>query len=161
MTKKSGNQANQRGSARLAAVQALYQMDVGRASLEATMGEFIAGRLGQETEGDHYLPADADYFGQILKGVTSRQLSIDPMIDQSLVEGWPVERIDSTLRAILRAGTFELMAKADVPASVVISEYVEVAKAFFEDEAPKLVNAVLDRVAQQVRPIRTKEKSGD
>src|ERR1044072_1744627 len=93
--------ANQRGAARLAAVQALYQMDVGRQSLEETLAQFNTYRLGREIEGEQYLPADADFFGQIVRGVIKSQLEIDPMVDAALDEGWPMARIDATLRAIL------------------------------------------------------------
>lgn len=143
--------ANQRGAARLAAVQALYQMDVGRQSLEETLAQFNTYRLGREIEGEQYLPADADFFGQIVRGVIKAQLDIDPMIDNALAADWPVTRIDATLRAILRAAAFELLRRKDIPASVVITEYVDVANAFFEDDAPKLVNAVLDRIGKAVR----------
>ncbi|MEX1180619.1 MAG: transcription antitermination factor NusB [Cucumibacter sp.] len=143
--------ANQRGSARLAAVQALYQMDVGGASLEETLDQFTRFRLGKELEGDQYLPADADFFRTIVKGVVDRQLDIDPEIDACLVPGWPLTRIDLTLRAILRAGTFELVFRLDVPVGVAISEYVDVARAFYEGDEPGMVNAVLDRIARQKR----------
>ena len=143
--------ANQRGAARLAAVQALYQMDVGRQSLEETLAQFQAFRLGREIEGEQYLPADADFFGQIVRGVIKSQLDIDPVIDNSLASDWPMGRIDATLRAILRAAVFELLRRKDIPSSVVITEYVDVAKAFFEDDAPKMVNAVLDAVAKKSR----------
>ena len=142
--------ANQRGAARLAAVQALYQMDVGRQSLEETLAQFSAIHRAREIEGEQYLPADADFFRQIVSGVIKSQLSIDPAIDEALVEGWPVTRIDATLRAILRAGAFELLGRRDIPSRVVISEYVDVAKAFYEDDAPRMVNAVLDAIAKTV-----------
>src|SRR6476660_4201465 len=99
--------ANQRGAARLAAVQALYQMDVGRQTLEDTLAQFSSFHLGREIEGEQYLPADADFFRQIVSGVIKAQLEIDPAVDAGLTEGWPVARIDATLRAILRAGAFE------------------------------------------------------
>jgi transcription antitermination protein NusB len=140
--------ANQRGAARLAAVQALYQMDVGRQTLEDTLSQFSTVHLGREIEGDDYLPADADFFRQIVTGVIKSQLDIDPAVDSALVDNWPMTRIDATLRAILRAATFELLRRRDIPARVVITEYVDVAKAFYEDEAPKMVNAVLDGVAK-------------
>ena len=143
--------ANQRGAARLAAVQALYQMDVGRQSLEDTLAQFETYNLGREIEGEQYLPADADFFGQIVRGVIKSQLDIDPTIDNALTDGWPVGRIDATLRAILRAATFELLRRRDIPPSVVITEYVDVAKAFYEDEAPKMVNGVLDTIAKSWR----------
>ncbi|HVW92142.1 MAG TPA: transcription antitermination factor NusB, partial [Devosia sp.] len=142
--------ANQRSAARLAAVQALYQMDVGRQSLEETLAQFSAVHLGREIEGEKYLPADADYFRQIVTGVIKGQLEIDPAIDNALTEGWPVTRIDATLRAILRAGGYELLRRRDIPVNVVISEYVEIAKAFYEDDAPGMVNAVLDTIGKSI-----------
>ena len=142
--------ANQRGAARLAAVQALYQMDVGRQTLEDTLSQFSAHMLGREVEGEQYLPADADFFKQIVTGVIRSQLDIDPTIDKALSNDWPVGRIDATLRAILRAAAFELLRRRDIPAGVVITEYVDIAKAFYEDDAPALVNGVLDTIAKQV-----------
>lgn len=141
--------ANQRGSARLAAVQALYQMDVGEQTLEETLSQFESFRLGRELEGDHYLPADADYFRHIVRGVVQSQLKLDPIINASLQSGWPMTRIDATLRALLRAGVFELTMRKDIPFKVVIREYVDVAHAFFEDEVPGMVNGVLDAVARK------------
>ena len=144
--------ANQRGAARLAAVQALYQMDVGRQTLEDTLSQFNAHMLGREVEGEQYLPADADFFRQIVTGVIKSQLDIDPIIDKALSNDWPVGRIDATLRAILRGAAFELLRRKDIPQGVVISEYVDIAKAFYEDDAPKLVHGVLDTIAKQVAP---------
>ncbi|HEV7274968.1 MAG TPA: transcription antitermination factor NusB [Devosiaceae bacterium] len=141
--------ANQRGAARLAAVQALYQMEIGHQSLEDTLAQFNAHHLGREIEGDQYLPADADFFRQIVGGVIRAQLDIDPAIDGALQEGWPMTRIDATLRAILRAAAFELLRRKDIPAGVVITEYVDIAKAFYEDDAPRMVNGVLDAIARQ------------
>ncbi len=140
--------ANQRGAARLAAVQALYQMDVGRASLEDTLAQFGSFHLGREVEGEQYLPADADFFRQIVSGVAKHQLLVDPAVDKALADGWPIERVDATLRAILRAAAFELLRRKDIPAKVVISEYVDVARAFYEDDASDLVNAALDAIAR-------------
>jgi N utilization substance protein B len=145
----SSRPANQRGAARLAAVQALYQMDVGRQSLEDTLAQFSAHHLGREIEGEQYLPADADFFRQIVTGVIKSQLDIDPTIDNALNKGWPMARIDATLRAILRAATFELLRRKDIPTGVIITEYVDVARAFYEDDAPGLVNGVLDAIAKQ------------
>ena len=146
----SARPANQRGAARLAAVQALYQMDIGRQTLEDTLSQFSAHMLGREVEGEQYLPADADFFRQIVSGVIKSQLDIDPTIDNALSSDWPVGRIDATLRAILRAAAFELLRRRDIPAGVVITEYVDIAKAFYEDDAPALVNGVLDTIAKQV-----------
>jgi N utilization substance protein B len=124
-------------------------MDVGRQSLEDTLSQFQVHHLGREIEGEQYLPADADFFRQIVTGVIKSQLDIDPSIDNALNRGWPMARIDATLRAILRAAAFELLRRKDIPASVVISEYVDVARAFYEDDAPGLVNGVLDAIAKQ------------
>jgi N utilization substance protein B len=144
--------ANKRGAARLAAVQALYQMDVTGQGMLEVASEYENFRLGKEVDGAQYRDADAAWFRAILSGVVGEQTSIDPVIHQSLLDGWPLSRIDSTLRAILRAGVFELMRKNDVPVAVIVSEYVDIAKAFYEDgEEPGLVNAVLDRIARKVR----------
>src|SRR5690606_28794089 len=97
------------------------------------------------------LPADADFFTQIVTGVIRSQLDIDPTIDNALARDWPMARIDATLRAILRAAVFELLRRKDIPAAVVISEYVDIARAFYEDDAPGLVNGVLDAIARQVK----------
>ncbi|AKR55290.1 Transcription termination protein NusB [Devosia sp. H5989] len=142
--------ANQRGAARLAAVQALYQMDVGRQTLEDTLDQFNAQHLGgREIEGEQYLPADADFFRQILRGVIKFQRELDPAIDNALTDEWPVTRVDATLRAILRAAAWELLRRQDIPARVVISEYVDIAKAFYEDDATGLVNGVLDKIIRE------------
>jgi N utilization substance protein B len=144
--------ANQRGAARLAAVQALYQMDVGGAALQAVIAEFEAHRLGGEIEGDALRPADAGFFRQLVGGVVEQQRAVDPMIHAALPPTWPLSRIDLTLRAILRCGVFELLEKRDIPARVVINEYLDVARAFFEDDEPGLVNAVLDAIGRDSRP---------
>ncbi len=143
--------ANQRGAARLAAVQALYQMDVGGTGVLEVVAEYEAHRLGQELDGDTYLKADASWFRSIVSGVVRDQEKIDPMLRSALQEDWPLSRLDSTLRAMLRAGTFELIERKDVPVAVIVTEYVEIARAFFEGEEPKIVNAVLDRLAKQIR----------
>ena len=146
----SGKTANQRGAARLAAVQALYGMEVGHQSLEDTLSQFSALHLGREIEGEEYLPGDADFFRQIMRGVIKAQLEIDPAIDAALTEDWPVTRIDATLRAILRCAAWELLKRQDIPPGVVITEYVDVAKAFYEDDAPALVNGVLDSISKTI-----------
>lgn len=143
--------ANQRGAARLAAVQALYQMDVGGGGVLEVVAEYEEHRLGQELDGDTYLKADPSWFRSIVAGVVRDQARLDPLIKGALQDDWALSRIDSTVRAILRAGVFELLERKDVPVAVIVTEYVEIAKAFFEDEEPKLVNALLDRIAKQVR----------
>ena len=131
-------------------MQALYQMDVGHHSLEDTLSQFSALHLGREIEGEEYLPADADFFRQIVRGVIKTQLQIDPAIDKALTKDWPVTRIDATLRAILRCAAWELLKRQDIPPGVVITEYVDVAKAFYEDDAPALVNGVLDAISRTI-----------
>ena len=143
--------ANKRGSARLAAGQALYQMDVTGAGILEIASEYEAFRLGKEVDGELYRDADPQWFRAILGGVVDNQRLIDPVIHQTLPETWPLSRVDSTLRAILRAGTYELMKRKDVPVAVIISEYVDIAKAFYDGDEPGLVNGVLDRVASRVR----------
>jgi len=143
--------ANKRGAARLAAVQALYQMDVGGTGLVETAAEYEAFRLGKEIDGAQYREADAQWFRAILAGVVARQTAIDPLIHNALTGDWPLSRLDSTLRAILRAATWELMERRDVAVAVIVSEYVDIARAFYTDDEPRLVNAVLDRVAREVR----------
>lgn len=143
--------ANQRGAARLAAVQALYQMDVGGTGLIEIIAEFEDHRLGAELDGEQYRQSDPAWFRAIMAGVVERQLDLDPMIRGALTEDWPLSRLDATLRAILRAGAWELERKRDVPVAVIVNEYVDVARAFYADEEPKIVNAVLDRLARKLR----------
>nr|WP_183807162.1 transcription antitermination factor NusB [Mycoplana azooxidifex] len=147
-------QANQRGAARLAAVQALYQMDISGAGVLEIVAEFEAHRLGQEIDGETYLKADPAWFRSIVSGVVRDQRKLDPLIGGALQDDWALSRLDATVRAILRAGVFEIIERKDVPVAVIVTEYVEIAKAFFEDDEPKLVNAVLDRIAKQVRTER-------
>lgn len=144
---KQGNKSrNRRSSARLAAVQALYQMDVAQTDLNDVLAEFISFRLGQEMEGDHMNKADITFFTDLLSGIVHQQRRLDPLIDKHLAASWRLNRIDSTLRAILRGGAYELTERSDVPHKVVISEYVDVAHAFFENDEPKVVNAVLQNL---------------
>jgi N utilization substance protein B len=151
ITKPAQRPANQRGAARLAAVQALYQMDLGGATLPDIVAEFEMHRLGKEVDGDQYRDADATFFRDIVTGVVADQRELDLAIDAALISGWPLTRIDATLRAILRSGAFELAHRSDVPGRVVISEYVDVANAFYEGEVPAMVNAVLDALARKMR----------
>lgn len=149
-----------RSQARLAAVQALYQMDLAQTDLSDVIEEFKEHRFGGDAGGEEDAGREAhpQHFATILKGVVKHQRAIDPMIDEQLAEGWRLVRIDSIVRAILRAGTFELRDMPDVPARVVISEYVEVAKAFFEGDEPRLVNGVLDALARKLRPGQLAER---
>ena len=153
-TPKTGNgKANRRGAARLAAVQALYQMEIAGAGINDIFAEFENHWLGSEVEGDKYLPAEAAFFKDIVSGVVRDQIKLDPLLDDSLNKSWPLKRIDAILRAILRAGAYELEHRKDVPARVVVKEYVDVANAFVDGEETGLVNAVLDQIARQFRGI--------
>jgi N utilization substance protein B len=148
---QQARRANRRGAARLAAVQALYQMDVAATPLHEILAEFESHWLGREVEGDEYLPAEAAHFREVVGGVVSEQRKLDPMIDAALQKGWPLKRIETVLRAILRAGAYELDHKPDVPARVVVSEYVDVAHAFVDADETGMINAVLDQLARQLR----------
>jgi N utilization substance protein B len=148
---KDGRRANRRGAARLAAVQALYQMDLAATPLHDILAEFESHWLGREVEGDEYLPAEAAHFRDVVGGVVADQRRLDPLIDAALQKGWPLKRIETVLRAILRAGAYELDRKHEVPARVVVSEYVDVAHAFVDEQETGMVNAVLDQIARQLR----------
>jgi len=149
--KKDDRKANKRGAARLAAVQALYQMDIAGTSLGEILAEFESHWLGGEVEGSQYLPAEAAFFRDIVGGAVREQRKLDPMIDAALSTGWPLKRVEALLRAVLRAGAFELDQRKDIPARVVVSEYVDVANAFVDRDETGMVNAVLDTLARQLR----------
>ena len=142
----------ERSAARLAAVQALYQMDVSGKGVVDAFAEFEAFWIGREVEGIAFQPSDTAFFRDILSGVVQNQREIDLKIDAALAAGWPLTRIEAVLRAILRAGGYELAFRKDVPARVVITEYVAVAHGFYGEDEPALVNAVLDAMAREVRP---------
>jgi N utilization substance protein B len=148
---KEPRKANKRGAARLAAVQALYQMDLAGSGLNEILTEFESHWLGGEVEGAQYRPAEAAFFRDIVGGVVREQTRLDPQIDAALARGWPLRRIEAILRAVLRAGAYELACRSDVPARVVMSEYVDVAAAFVDQEETGMVNAVLDQLAHQLR----------
>ncbi len=140
-----------RSAARLAAVQALYQMDLTQKGLNEIIPEFERHWMGKEIEGDQYKPTDSALFRIIVQGVIDHQKRIDPTVDELLAKGWPLKRIENVMRAVLRAGAFELLQSPDVPVKVVLSEYVDIARAFFEKEETAMVNAVLDRLAREAR----------
>ena len=141
-----------RSVARLAAVQALYQMEVSCLGAEAVVREFHDHRFDRDLEdGETLAPADEDWFARIVRGVTAEQTVIDRSVRHRLASGWKLERLDATARAILRAGAFELIREAAVPVEVVIDEYVEIAKSFFEGPEPGFVNAALDGIAADAR----------
>jgi transcription antitermination protein NusB len=143
--------ANRRGAARLAAVQALYQMDIAGTGLNDILAEFESHWIGREVEGAQYLPAEAAFFRDVVSGVVRDQRKLDPLIDNVLSQGWPLKRIEAIMRAVLRAGAYELEHRSDVPARVVVAEYVEVANAFVDRDETGMVNAVLDQIARQLR----------
>jgi N utilization substance protein B len=143
--------ANRRGAARLAAVQALYQMDIAGAGVNEIFAEFESHWLGREVEGTEYLPAEAAFFRDVVSGVVREQRKLDPQIDAALARGWPLKRIEALLRAVLRAGAYELDHRRDVPARVIVSEYADVASAFVDADETGMVNAVLDQLARQKR----------
>jgi N utilization substance protein B len=141
----------ERSVARLAAVQALYQMEAAGAGVEAVVREFLDHRFGGDIEGEHLADADETFFAELMRGVVADQAAVDQAIAKRLATGWRLERIDATLRAILRAGAFELTRRPDVPTEVAIDEYVEIAKSFFEGPEPGFVNAALDGIARDHR----------
>ncbi|HME29047.1 MAG TPA: transcription antitermination factor NusB [Pseudolabrys sp.] len=148
---KDARKANKRGAARLAAVQALYQMDLAGTGLNEILAEFENHWMGHEVEGAQYLPAEAAFFRDIVSGVVREQRDLDPLIDEALSKSWPLKRIEAILRAALRAGAYELIHRGDVPARVVVAEYADVAAAFVERVETGMVNAVLDQLARRLR----------
>ncbi|WBY17743.1 transcription antitermination factor NusB [Erythrobacteraceae bacterium WH01K] len=149
--KRSPKRSVARSAARLAAVQALYQKDMEGTPLPKLLNEFHQHRLGQEVEDEQYAEAETDFFDDIVKGVDARRGEIDAAIEARLASGWSLKRLDKAMLQILRCGTYELLARADIPVGAAISEYVDVAKAFFDDRDAKFVNGLLDGVAKDVR----------
>lgn len=159
--KTSGDTPRPRTVSRMAAVQALYQMDLAGTDAGEVIAQFMAqldpaddAPADADTDTEHSVSlegADTTFFADVVKGVVRRQRDIDPLVDQQLRTGWRLVRVDSILRAILRGGVFELLERSDVPARVTINEYINIAKAFFEADEPKVVNGVLDRIAHKVR----------
>ena len=147
MTAKSQS----RSAARLAAVQALYQMDMEKTPLARLLDEFRQHRLGKEIEDEQYADAEVAFFDDVVKGVDARRDEIDLLISEKLAQGWSLARLDKTMVQILRCGTYELLARPDVPKAAAITEYVDVAHAFFEPREAKFVNGLLDAIAREVR----------
>jgi len=140
-----------RSAARLAAVQALYQQDMEGTPLPRLLKEFHDHRLGATIEDATYHDAERDFFDDIVAGADARRSEIDTLISSRLAEGWTLERLDLPMRAILRAGTYELIARADVPVGSIISEYVDVAHAFYDRRESGFVNGLLDAIAKERR----------
>ncbi len=156
-----GDRSSQRSAARLGAVQALYQIETAAdVPPSIVISEFIAHRLGAEIEGMEFAEADTEYFSDVVKGVHERLEEIDGVVDGALSGGWATSRLDRTVRQILRAGAYELMARVDTPSAVIISEYVDVAHAFFDGAEPGFVNGALDSLSRSIRPGELPAASG-
>jgi len=141
-----------RSAARLAAVQALYQQDMEGTPLPRLLHEFHQHRLGATIEDETYHDAERDFFDDIVTGANARKAEIDRLIGDRLAEGWTLDRLDRPMRAILRAGAYELIARPDVPVGSVISEYLDVAHAFYDKRESGFVNGLLDSIAKKARP---------
>jgi len=149
----SGNaRSRRRATARLAAAQALYQWHMEQTPLTLLLNEFHQHRLGKEIEDDQYAPAEVAYFDDVVSGTIARVEEIDTLLASKLAEGWTIARMDKTMLQILRCATYELLARADVPVKAVITEYVDVAHAFFDQREANFVNGVLDAVSKEARP---------
>jgi N utilization substance protein B len=148
----TSRQRRARTVARLAAVQALYQMELAGEGVETVITEFSNHRFDADIEGEPLAEADEAYFADVVRGVINSQREIDASVKARLASNWRIERLDATLRALLRCGAWELAHKTDVPKEIVIDEYVELAKAFFDEAEARFVNAALDGVARDVRP---------
>ena len=140
-----------RSAARLAAVQALYQMEMEQTPLPRLLHEFHQHRIGETIDGATLADAELDFFDDVVSGVTARSEEIDALITARLAEGWKLERLDRPMRAILRAGSYELLARKDVPVGPVISEYLDVAHAFYDKKETAFVNGLLDGIAKEAR----------
>ena len=143
---------HKRSTARLAAVQALYQVELSAAPAEDVVAEFLRHRLGQEIEGSRYADADRDHFAWLVRSTAARLDELDRLVLGVLAESWTMARLGALMRALMRAAACELLERADVPARVVINEYVDLARAFFADREPAFVNGALDRLARRLRP---------
>ena len=150
-TKKKPRTGSARSAARLAAVQALYQREMSGGSVPALLHEFHRHRLGATIEDAEYRDADVDFFNDLVSGAVAREAELDTLISAALAEGWAIDRLDRPMRALLRSGVYELIARPDVPAAAVVDEYVDVAHAFYEAREAGFVNALLDTVARRVR----------
>lgn len=149
---KRGTGGTPRSTARLAAVQALYQLELSGGDVEQVIAEFTAHRLGEAIDDVTLVRPDRALFAELVRGVTQGRRDLDDMIAAVLVEDWTIERLETLLACILRAGAHELADRPDTPARVVISEYVDLADAFYADKETGLVNGVLDRLARELRP---------
>jgi N utilization substance protein B len=154
------SRGEKRSAARLAAVQALYEMEMSGKGVAEAVAEFEAHWIGREVDGVEFKPAEAPFFRDLVAGVVQEQRLVDQKVDTALAKGWPLVRVEAVLRAIMRCGAFELVRRTDVPARVVISEYVDVAHAFYDADEPGMVNAVLDSIGRDVRADELSKRVG-
>lgn len=147
-----GSAKARRKAARLAAVQALYQIDLSGTGVETVVGEFVKHRLGEEIDGAKFVAGDPQLFSDIVRGAVHRREEVDGILAKALEPRFQIDRLELLLRAILRAGTYEMFVHNDVHPRILISEYVDVAHAFFAAREPGMVNGVLDHVARALRP---------
>jgi len=151
MSKGGPKRSRERAAARLAAVQALYQFEMEGTAHAKLLDEFHQHRLGREIEDEQYEQADIDFFDDLVIGTLARREEIDGLLGERLAQGWSLPRLDKTMLQLLRVGAYELLARPDIPVGTAISEYVDVAHAFFDEREAKFVNGVLDAVAKAVR----------
>lgn len=151
MPAPGNKRSKSRSAARLGAVQALYQWHMEKTRLPRLLDEFHQHRLGKVVEDAHYAEAEVEFFDDVVRGTIARIEEVDALLSSKLADGWTTARLDKTMLQILRAGTWELLGRPDVPLGSVISEYVDVAHAFFDAKEAKFVNGVLDAVARAAR----------
>lgn len=149
-----------RSAARMAAVQALYEMEISGKPVHEAVAEFEAHWMGRAVDEVEFKPAEEAFFRALVAGVVQDQRLVDQKVDAALARGWPLKRVEAVLRAILRAGAYELIRRTDVPLRVVISEYVDVAHAFYDGDEPGMVNAVLDAIGREARAAELNRRPG-
>jgi len=149
-----------RHSARIAAVQATYQIDATGMTAERVRAEFVKHRISSSDAQSGYGEADPDFFSELVRGVSEARVRVDEAVEAALTKGWTADRIDRVLHAILRCGTFEILCRRDIPPKVAINEYVDVARAFFDGDEPGFVNGVLDTIARKNRAAEMGKNSG-
>jgi N utilization substance protein B len=159
MSRRDGHKA--RSVARLGAAQTLFQMELGGQGADEAIRDYLDHRSGAEIDGVQYAEADARMFEDVVRGAVEHQVAIDGALDKCLPEEWPLHRLDSILRAILRCAAFEILIRRDIPARVVMNEYVDVARAFFEGGETRMANGVMDRLARATRPGEFDEKPAE
>jgi transcription antitermination protein NusB len=159
MSRRDGHKA--RSAARLGAVQTLVQMELGGHGVDEAVRDYLDHTSGAEIDGVTYAEADARMFDSIVRGAVEHQVAVDGALDRCLPEEWPLHRLDSVLRSILRCAAFEILYRADVPARVVMNEYIDVARAFFEGVETGMANGVMDRLARSARPAEFDRKPAE